>query len=423
MTWPGASKDKDVHGKVYRITFNCQYKRPGNSNGQITGCLMLKTTGTVRIDHPGLPEKSSSVFARSSEPTTEISSPSSSPSLPLSPSTAPTPSEFLSTQSFRTTSPWTIHSSSREILVIPSSTKDISPSITQWPLSPSSVKEEQVDLFTNIEHRDSVEAVISFSTFISNTVSPTSFSRNERQISGNDENTLVYVIVPIMVVVVVIVTFAVVRFTMIREKKKMTKKCESKSNIIMSDLNNGKNEKDELYTDLDRSAVNAESNYQALTLPGAVNKRQTITTNAYNKNMRQVQNANDCLYADADRVYSTIEPEITDDGKQGAKINQAFDVNENDHEYSILEQTEQGTITCPTSIQQDPSPSVHARTMDTAPIYVSFEDDKKNKITTAADYVTILSPEPCQLNGSLYADLSDQRGGGNQYESLVKRKK
>lgn len=101
--------------------------------------------------------------------------------------------------------------------------------------------------------------------------------------------------------------------------------------------------------------------------------------------------------------------------------------------YSILEQTrEQINDTSPSApvfnkriSLQYPSPSVYGCTIGTAPIYVSLEDDEKNTITSASDYVTILSPEtePCQSTGSLYADLSDQRGDLNQYQSLVKRKK
>lgn len=67
-----------------------------------------------------------------------------------------------------------------------------------------------------------MKAVISSSSSL-NAEAP-SFPTNKRQSLEGDENTLVYVIVPIVVVVFVIVTFAVVRFTMIRRKKNMLKK-------------------------------------------------------------------------------------------------------------------------------------------------------------------------------------------------------
>ena len=117
------------------------------------------------------------------------------------------------------------------------------------------------------------------------------------------------------------------------------------------------------------------------------------------------------VYADADRLYCTI----VDDGKLGAKINDAFHANENERVYindgegvySILE-TEPGQTSYPTPGSVNFKPAGHGYTGD-----------------SDVEYLTVLSAksEPDQSDCSVYADLSAQRDGENQYESLVKRKK
>jgi hypothetical protein len=109
------------------------------------------------------------------------------------------------------------------------------------------------------------------------------------------------------------------------------------------------------------------------------------------------------VYADADRLYCTI----VDDGKLGAKINDAFHANDGEGVYSVLD-TEPGQTSYPTPGSVNFKPADHGYTGD-----------------SDVEYLTVLSAksEPDQSDCSVYADLSAQRDGENQYESLVKRKK
>jgi hypothetical protein len=139
-------------------------------------------------------------------------------------------------------------------------------------------------------------------------------------------------------------------------------------------------------------------------------------------------------------VYSTIDPQIND-RKVGAKSNDAFDANEDERVYSILEQypnqidyttpstvdervysileTEPGQIAYPTPSTVYSEPADQGCTVDTGVDYVTVLDDSN------LDYVTVLPPkvEPGQSDCSVYADLSEQRAGENEYQSLVRRKK
>ena len=145
-------------------------------------------------------------------------------------------------------------------------------------------------------------------------------------------------------------------------------------------------------------------------------------------------------------MYSTIEAQIDDD-KLGAKNNAAFDANENERVYSILEQkpgqidyatrsirddservysvleTEPGQIAYGTSSNPGHKPADQGCTVDAGPVYSTLDEERD--VNMSLDYVTVLPPkvEPAQSDRSIYTDLSEQRAAENQYQSLVKRKK
>ncbi len=107
------------------------------------------------------------------------------------------------------------------------------------------------------------------------------------------------------------------------------------------------------------------------------------------------------MHADVDVVYCTIVDSQINDRKQGAKNNEAF---EKDRVSSILEQH-------PCKIA-DPKPS-------------GLNCEPTGQECVPLDYITVLPPkgELSQSDCSVYAELSEQREGENQYQSLVKRKK
>ena len=136
------------------------------------------------------------------------------------------------------------------------------------------------------------------------------------------------------------------------------------------------------------------------------------------------------IYADADVMYCAI----IDDRKLGAKNNDGFDANENERVYSILEQYS-GQINCITAGMQDDSERVYS-VLETDPGQIAYPTpgipnckpaDQGCTEDTGPDagYITVLPPksELSQSDCSVYADLSEQREGENQYQSLVKRKK
>ena len=120
-------------------------------------------------------------------------------------------------------------------------------------------------------------------------------------------------------------------------------------------------------------------------------------------------------------MYSTIEAQI-DDEKLGAKNNAAFDANENERVYSILE-TEPGQIAYGTSSNLAHKPADQGCALDAGPVYSALDEERY--VNTSPDYVTVLPPkvETAQSDCSIYTDLSKQRAAENQYQSLVKRKK
>ena len=350
LEWSSAYGD-GVYGKVYRIILTCKYK-----STSITGCLMLKSAGTVQVNQPGLPGILSSV-------------------LPTSKTTA---SLVSSTSSF-----------------------------TQWiiPLQFSAEKERvevsaTKSISSTIGNRENPKETMAFSSSSIVIESPTSPDQ-ERQSSVKDGNVVLYIVLVVVVFVVIIASALVLLLFMKRKKKKTLKKRESQANIMLSDMNKNNVNKDEVdfYTSLDKSAGNDESNYEALRFP-ETNKNQPRPNNC---NDKMLQSENEYAYVDADEMYSTI----VDDKKLGAKNNDAFDANENERVYSILE-TEPGQISYPTPSRVSFEPAGHGYTGD-----------------PGVDYLTVLPPksEPGQSDCPVYADLSSQRGGENEYQSLVKRKK
>lgn len=145
-------------------------------------------------------------------------------------------------------------------------------------------------------------------------------------------------------------------------------------------------------------------------------------------------------------MYSTIDAQI-DGEKLGAKNNAAFDANENERVYSILEQkpgqidyatqsipddservysvieTEPGQIAYGTSSNAGHKPADQGCTVDAGSVYSTLDEERD--MNTSLDYVTVLLPkvEPAQSDCSIYTDLSEQRAAEDQYQSLVKRKK
>ena len=133
-------------------------------------------------------------------------------------------------------------------------------------------------------------------------------------------------------------------------------------------------------------------------------------------------------YVDAGRLYSTI----VDDKKLGAKNNDAFDANEKERVYSILEQYP-GQINATTPNIPNDSERVYS-ILETEPGQISYPTPSRVNFEPAGheytgdlvvDYVTVLpsKSEPGQSDCPVYADLSGQRDGENEYQSLVKRKK
>ena len=50
LQWSKPNEGQPIHGTVFRITFRYEYKNPGNNNGVIVDCIMLKSTGTVQSE-------------------------------------------------------------------------------------------------------------------------------------------------------------------------------------------------------------------------------------------------------------------------------------------------------------------------------------------------------------------------------------
>ena len=141
-------------------------------------------------------------------------------------------------------------------------------------------------------------------------------------------------------------------------------------------------------------------------------------------------------------MYSTIDPQINDE-KLGAKSNDAFDANEKERVYSILEQ-KPGQIDYATQSINDDSERVYSileteagqiayggssnpgdKPANQGCLEVYSNLDEEQDANASCDYVTVLPPklEPGQSDSSIYAELSEQRAAENQYQSLVKRKK
>lgn len=90
--------------------------------------------------------------------------------------------------------------------------------------------------------------------------------------------------------------------------------------------------------------------------------------------------------------------------------------------YSILEQ-KRGQTACATSSNLGDKPANKGCPVGTGTVYSTL--DEEQDVDTSCDYITVLPPkvELGQSDGSIYADLSEQRAAENQYQSLVKRKK
>ena len=384
LEWSGTYGDR-VYGRVYRIILTCKYK-----STSITGCLMLKSAGTVQVNYPGLPEIPSSVLPTSKTKASLVSSTSSSVS-----SSPLLITEIPSTIQRTTTSAKEFIQPSYAFVVN-------SPSLTQWiiPLQFSVEKECSKSISSTIDNRENSKETMAFSSSSIVTEFSTSPDK-ERQSSEKDGSIVLYIVVVVVVFVVIIALAVVVLFIMRRKKKKTLKKHKSQANIMLSDMNKNNVNKDEdgFYTSLDKSEGNDESNYEALRFP-ETNKNQSRANNC---NEKMLQNENEYAYADAGRLYSTT----VDDKKLGAKNNDAFHANENERVYSILE-TEPGQISYPTPSRVSFEPAGHGYTGD-----------------SDVDYVTVLpsKSEPGQSDCPVYADLSGQRDAENEYQSLVKRKK
>ncbi|CAB3988866.1 zonadhesin [Paramuricea clavata] len=440
-------------GKLFKVNISYEIEKSDKSRMNRNDCFVFKCKGSTVVTFPTLPsttpppsttEKSTTRKSTSTEkPTSTTEKPTSPTQKPTSRTEKPTSTtEKPTSTTEKPTSPTRKPTSTTEKPTLPTE-KSTSTSISSSSMVPSPTEEILTTArFTRKAPNNTQptrntprtrkptdpEQPHVLTSEISSSSIAADVPENERQSSENEGNKMVYIIVAVVAIVTVIALAVIVRFVMIRKtKKKMLKKRESSANIIMSDINKNNINEDEdgLYTTLDKSTRNDESNYQALTLPGAKNKQPTV--NAYNEKMHQIEG--DYIHLDVDNVYSTIDPQIND-RKVGAKSNDAFDANEDERAYSILEQypnqidyttpctgdervysileTEPGQIAYPT-------PS----TVYSEPDYVTVLDNSD------MDYVTVLPPkvEPGQSDCSVYADLSEQRAGENEYQSLVRRKK